>query len=55
MCSWSALTRLFYCLGWTKGREEHTYGDIQAEELPSIEAGKKELMRLARKYDGGAE
>jgi hypothetical protein len=49
----TALTRLFYGLGWTKGREEHTYGDLQAEELPSLEAIKKELMRLARKYDGG--
>jgi hypothetical protein len=51
----TALTRLFYGLGWTKGRESHTYGDIQAEELPTIEATKKELMRLARKYDGGDE
>jgi hypothetical protein len=51
----TALTRLFYGLGWTKGREEHTFGDVQAEELPTIEAVKKELMRLARKYDGGQE
>ena len=51
----TALTRLFYGLGWTKGREDHTYGDIQPEELPSIEATKKELMRLARKYDGNIE
>jgi hypothetical protein len=51
----TALTRLFYGLGWTKGRESHTFGDIQPEGLPSIEATKKELMRLARKYDGGAE
>jgi hypothetical protein len=51
----TALTRLFYGLGWTKGREEHTYGDIQSEGLPAIEETKKELMRLARKYDGGQE
>jgi Putative amidoligase enzyme len=51
----TALTRLFYGLGWTKGREDHTYGDIQAEELPGIEATKKELMRLARKYDSRTE
>jgi hypothetical protein len=51
----TALTRLFYGLGWTKGREDHTFGDIQAEELPTIEATKKELMRLARKYDGRTE
>lgn len=51
----TALTRLFYGLGWTKGREDHTFGDVQAEELPGIEAIKKELMRLARKYDGRTE
>jgi hypothetical protein len=51
----TALTRLFYALGWTKGREEHTFGDVQAEELPGVEAVKKELMRLAKKYDGGEE
>jgi hypothetical protein len=51
----TALTRLFYGLGWTKGREEHTFGDIQPEGLPTIEETKKELMRLARKYDGGQE
>jgi hypothetical protein len=51
----TALTRLFYCLGWTKGREEHTFGDLQPEELPTIEASKKELMRLARKYDGAGQ
>lgn len=47
----TALTRLFYGLGWTKGREDHTFGDIQPEDLPTIEATKKELMRLAKKYD----
>jgi hypothetical protein len=51
----TALTRLFYGLGWTKGREDHTFGDIQPEGLPGIEATKKELMRLARKYDSRAE
>jgi hypothetical protein len=51
----TALTRLFYGLGWTKGREDHTFGDIQPEGLPTIEATKKELMRLARKYDGGEQ
>jgi hypothetical protein len=51
----TALTRLFYSLGWTKGREDHTFGDIPAEEVPTIEASKKELMRLARKYDGNDE
>jgi hypothetical protein len=51
----TALTRLFYGLGWTRGREEHTFGDVRDEGLPSLEAVKKELMRLARKYDGGAD
>jgi hypothetical protein len=51
----TALTRLFYGLGWTKGREDHTFGDIQPEGLPTIDATKKELMRLAKKYDGGAQ
>jgi hypothetical protein len=51
----TALTRLFYALGWTKGREAHAFGNVQADELPGIEAVKKELMRLARKYDKGAE
>jgi hypothetical protein len=51
----TALTRLFYGLGWTKGRESHAFGDVQADGLPTIDATKKELMRLARKYDGRAE
>jgi hypothetical protein len=51
----TALTRLFYGLGWTKGREDHTFGDIQSEDLPTIDATKKELMRLAKKYDGGKQ
>jgi hypothetical protein len=51
----TALCRLFYGLGWTKGREDHTFGDIQPEGLPTLDATKKELMRLARKYDGGQE
>jgi hypothetical protein len=51
----TALTRLFHGLGWTTGREEATFGDVRAEELPTIEAVKKGLMRLARKYDGREE
>jgi hypothetical protein len=51
----TALTRLFYALGWTKGREDHTFGDIQTEELPTIDETKKQLMRLAKKYDGGEQ
>jgi hypothetical protein len=51
----TALTRLFYGLGWTKGRESHTFGNVTTEEAPALEAIKKELMRLARKYDKGTE
>jgi hypothetical protein len=49
------LARLFYALGWTKGDSKHVFGDIQPEGLPTIDDTKKELMRLGRKYDGGAE
>jgi hypothetical protein len=48
----TALTRLFYQLGWTKGRNAHTYGDLSGQDLPEIKQSKRELMRLARKYDG---
>lgn len=48
----TALTRLFYALGWTKGRESFTYGNVEADGAPSIAESKKTLMRLARKYDG---
>lgn len=45
------LCRLFYFLGWTKGRTNYTFGDVQADNCPSIIDCKKELMRLAKKYD----
>jgi len=51
----TALNRLFYYLGWTKGREQYTWGGILDEALPTVDATKKELVRLARKYDGNAE
>ncbi len=47
----TAVTRLFYQLGWTKGRQPHTHGNLTGENIPSIQDAKKELMRLARKYD----
>lgn len=47
----TALTRLYYQLGWTKGRQPHTFGDLTGEGLPAIADTKKELMKLARKYD----
>jgi hypothetical protein len=47
----TALTRLFYQLGWIKGRQPHTHGDLSGEGLPPIRASKRTLMQLARKYD----
>ena len=47
----TAVTRLFYQLGWTKGRQPHTHGDLSDAGIPSIQRGKREMMRLARKYD----
>lgn len=45
------LTRLFYQLGWTKGRTNYLYGDVKAEGAPTVKAVKKQLMELAKKYD----
>lgn len=47
----TALNRLFYQLGWTKGRQPHTHGDLSGDGLPTVRRCKRELMRLARKYD----
>lgn len=46
------LNRLFYQLGWTKGRSDRMYGNLEAAAAPSVKACKKELIRLGRKYDG---
>lgn len=45
------VTRLFYTLGWTKGRTDYTYGDVSSAAAPSHAKVKKELMRLAKQYD----
>jgi hypothetical protein len=52
----TAMARLFYAIGWTKGRVKTAYGNVASAAAPasSIDEGKKELMRLARKYDGRA-
>ena len=47
----TALTRLFYQLGWTRGRAKHCYGDLNAPGVPSLRNVKRTLMSLARKYD----
>lgn len=49
------LCRLFYQLGWIKGRTQYTYGDVSCDGAPSIKESKDELMRLARKYDSESE
>jgi len=51
----TAITRLCYQIGWTKGRTDYTYGNLVADGLPSIKDCKKELVRLAKKYDSAAE
>lgn len=45
------LTRLFYQLGWIKGRQPYTFGQVSCEGAPSLKTMKRELMRLAKKYD----
>jgi hypothetical protein len=50
----TAMCRLFYGLGWTKGQAKAVYGNLACEAV-TLEQGKKELMRLAKKYDGIAE
>jgi hypothetical protein len=47
----TALNRLFYWLGWTKGREQYTFGLVTDAEVPTMDACKDTLVRLARKYD----
>jgi hypothetical protein len=47
----TSLCRLFYALGWTKGRESREFGNFDAEGTPSLKVCKKELTKMARKYD----
>ena len=47
----TCLTRLFYQLGWTKGRVAHTFGNLTGDDLPTIKRSKQALMKMARKYD----
>lgn len=50
-CGQSCLARLFYQLGWTKGRVNRAFGEILCDGAPTIKMFKKELMRLAKQYD----
>jgi len=47
----TALTRLFYQLGWIKGRTSHTFGNIAPQGKAAIDVAKRALMKMARKYD----
>jgi hypothetical protein len=47
----TAVTRLFYQLGWTKGRQPHVHGELKGDGIPELTRIKKEFMRLAKKYD----
>jgi hypothetical protein len=47
----TALTRLFYQLGWIKGRQSHTFGNVADVAPAELKGLKRKLMELARKYD----
>lgn len=47
----TAVTRLFYQLGWTKGRQPHVHGELKGDGIPALKRCKKEITRLAKKYD----
>ena len=36
-------------MGWTKGRQSHVFGNVLGE--PVLKRVKKELMKMAKKYD----
>lgn len=47
------LNRLFFALGWNKGRTATVWGAIDTPEgCPSLADSKAKLMELAKKYDG---
>ncbi len=45
------VNRLFYQLGWTKGRTDHGYGVLAGEGIPSLKDVKAKLVEMAKKYD----
>jgi len=49
----TAMNRLMYQLGWTKGRVKTPHGHVGSLDgnLPSLIASKRELLRLAKRYD----
>lgn len=44
--------RFFLQVGWTKGRTDVVFGDLTGDGLPGLDASKRVLVELARKYDG---
>ena len=47
----TALTRLFYQLGWIKGRQSHTFGNVAGADAAELKSMKRAMMKMARKYD----
>jgi hypothetical protein len=50
----TALVQFWYAMGWTRGKCPTFFGQLEGEGLPTFDETKRELMRLARKYDGEA-
>lgn len=47
-----AVTRFFACFGWSKGKTKTVSGNVADDaEVPSMEACKKKLLEMARKFD----
>lgn len=44
--------RLFYHLGWTRGRLSYIAGNVECDGAPQLDTIKREFMRLAKQYDG---
>lgn len=53
-----AMRRFFYLAGWTRGRKDYNKPVCVAEgwtdDMAGLDAAKRELMRLAKKYDAAA-
>ena len=53
-----AMQRFFYLAGWTRGRKDYYKSVCIAEgwvdEMEALDSAKRELMGLAKKYDGKA-
>lgn len=50
----TALARLFYQLGWVKGRTSRVYGVVMSDAAPALKIIRKRLMSLAKQYDAQA-